>query len=122
MLFSCAAESDIAIQNEKLTFLKTTAQSEYAGIAAADGNQILALRFLAESENPDLSVITEGFFGETPSVVDSGADTYACKSIAFEKENGRIIAVPLFEVPLAPEGGTTYTLSGNAFSPIRFAV
>ncbi len=122
VLFACAGRSEVAIQNEKLTFLKATAQSEYAGITSAEGNQILAVRFLAENENPDLSVITEGFFGESPSVITGGTNTYACKSIAFENDNGRIIAIPIFEVPLAPEGEAAYTLSGDSFSPIQFSL
>lgn len=122
VLAACGNTTAVTIQNEKLTFLKAEVESGYEEIAPAEGNQILAVRFLAENENPDLSVITEGFFGGNPSVLTSGANTYACKSIAFENDNGRIIAVPVFEVPATPKGGATYTLSGDAFKSIQFVV
>lgn len=122
LLTACGNSTVVTIGNEKLTFLKAAVESGYAGIIPAEGSQILAVRFLAENENPDLSAITEGFFGANPSVLTSGAKSYPCISIAFENDNGRIIAVPVFEVPIAPKGSAAYTLSGDAFGSIQFVV
>ncbi len=121
-LSACGNSTVIKIQNEKLTFLKTEVETEYEGITPAEGNQILTVRFLAENENPDLTVITDGLFGSNPSMLTTGANTYSCKSVAFENDNGRIIAVAVFEVPATPKGSAAYTLSGDAFGSIQFVV
>ena len=109
----------LTIADEQLNFLKADISESYEGIVPAAGNSILTLRFAAQSQNPDLTKISDGFFGETPCTVSNGSGTYPCKSIAFENNGGKIDVIPVFEVPSSLAGsGTTITLSGSAFSSL----
>lgn len=121
-LAACASLPVVQIQNEKLTLIGTETSDRYEGVFPAEGNQILAVRFLAENKNPDLTAIAEGFFGTTPCTLSIGGDTYDCRSIAFEQENGQLIALPLFEVPATLPENAALTLSGDAFSPVQFSL
>lgn len=113
----------LTIADEQLDFLKADISESYEGILPAADNSILTVRFVAQNPNPDLTKISDGFFGETPCSVSNGSDTYPCKSIAFENNGGKINVIPVFEIPSSLKGtGTTLTLSGNAFSPIELKV
>ena len=110
----------VTIAEEQLDFLKADISDSFEGITPEAGNSILTIRFVAKNQNPDLTKISEGFFGETPCTLSDGTNTYPCKSIAFENNGGKINVLPVFEVPSSLAGsGATLTLSGNAFSSIQ---
>lgn len=120
---TACSEVSVKIGEEQLNFLKADVSESYEGIVPADGNSILTLRFVAQNPNPDLTKISDAFFGETPCTLSNGNDTYPCKSIAFENNGGKIDVLPIFEVPSSLKGsGTMLTLSGSAFSPIQIKV
>ncbi len=121
-LTACSKIS-ITVADEKLNFLKADISESFEGVVPAEGNSILTIRFAAQNPNPDLTKISDAFFGDTPSTVSDGSATYPCKSIAFENTGGKVDVIPVFEIPSSFAGsGKTLTLSGNAFSPIELKV
>lgn len=122
-LSACSNAAPVTIGNEQLNFVKLDMTDSYAGISSAQGSQILTVKFMAKSENPDLSKISEAFFGQTPSTLSDGKNSYPCKSIAFEKDGSKIIIVTIFEVPSNLRSGvSTLTLSGSAFQTIQLKI
>ena len=86
VLTACSHAPAVTIQNEKLTLIDTEMTDRYEGVLPAEGNRILAVRFLAENENPDLTAIAEGFFGSYPCILSAGGNTYDCLSVAFQQK------------------------------------
>ena len=120
---SACMDASITIAGEPLDFLRADISDSFEGIAPAAGNSILTLRFVAKNQNPDLTKISEGFFGETPCTLSDGTNSYPCKSIAFENNGGKLNVLPVFEVPSSLAGsGAKLTLSGNAFSSIQLKI
>ncbi len=122
-LVACAPASEVTVADEQLNFVKLEQAKEYAGIAPSQGNQILALKFMAQNENPNLTKISEAFFGETPSTLSNGTNSYPCRSIAFEKSTDKIIVVLVFDVPADfKTSASKFSLSGSAFKTIELNV
>ena len=118
-LSACSNAGAITVGGEQLNFAKLDITDTYAGITPAQGNQILTVKYLTQSQSPDLTKISEAFFGQTPSTISDGTNSYPCKSIAFENSGGKIIVTLLFEVPSTLKSETkTLTLSGSTFAPI----
>lgn|GEM_PF-3340096 len=121
-LAACSSAPALTVQNEKLTFVKAEIVAAYEGITPPEGGRLLTVRFVLDNAEADLAPVADAFFSSDPCVLSIGADTYPCKSIAFENSSGRIIAVPVFEVPASLSKGAVCTLSGNSFSPLQFTV
>lgn len=118
-LAACSAKAAVTVAGEKLNYMRMDLSDNYRGIVPSGGNQMLILRFAAQSESPDLYKISEAFFGMPPSTLSNGTDSYTCQSISFEKNTERVIVTLLFEVPSDFETVPGISLSGNEFSPIQ---
>lgn len=120
---ACAPATVVTVANEQLNFVKMDLVKGYAGISPSQGNQILTVKFMPQSESPDLTKISDAFFGQTPSTLSNGTNSYPCKSIAFEKDTDKLIVTLVFDVPADfKTSAAKFSLSGSEFKTIELNV
>ncbi|MEI6101479.1 MAG: hypothetical protein WCP73_06540 [Eubacteriales bacterium] len=119
-LAACAPAATVTVANEQLNFVKMDLSDSYANILPSQGNKILTVKFLAQNENPDMTKISDAFFGQTPSTISNGTASVPCKSIAFEKNTNEIIVALIFDVPENFKTSVSkLTLSGSDLKAIE---
>lgn len=122
-LAACAPVSAVTVADEPLHFVKMDLSKTYAGINPSSGNQILAVKFMADNENPNLTKISDAFYGTTPSTISNGTNSYGCKSIAFERNADKIIVSLVFDVPANfKTSASKFSISGSGFKAIELNV
>lgn len=122
-LAACAPANTVTVADEQLNFVKLDQPKTYSELTPSQGNELLVLKFTAQNENPNLTKISEAFFGETPSTLSNGTNSYPCKSIAFEKSAEKIIIALVFDVPADfKTAASKLTLSDSAFKTIELNI
>ena len=113
MLCSCTEKQTLTTEDGiSFSYEKMSVMDSFETITPeTQSNQILCVT-ISVPFNTDIDAVKDAFFGENPSTVTDGTNTYACKAVAYGNGSDSIVFNALYEIPSGMVD-TQFTVNGS---------